>query len=103
MNNGYHIPCCPVTGNHHIPFLFLMSFNLLLSCRNSALLRVREHKILGPYVEGLTKLVVSSFEVCFTSSISPLTPRVKPWVIQSLQTFDSMNRTVKCDHLLESC
>jgi len=28
------------------------------------MLRVREHKILGPYVEGLTKLVVSSFKVC---------------------------------------
>lgn len=31
--------------------------------RNHATLRVREHKILGPYVEGLTKLVVSSFKV----------------------------------------
>ena len=35
--------------------------------------------------------------------INPLTPRVKPWVIQSFLTFDSMDRTLKCDHLFESC
>ena len=35
--------------------------------------------------------------------VNPLTPRVKPWVIQSFLTFDSMDRTVKCDHSLESC
>ena len=29
-------------------------------------LKVREHKVLGPYVDGLSKLVVSSFQVnCF--------------------------------------
>ena len=33
--------------------------------------------------------------------VNPLTPRVKPWVIQSFLTFDSMDR--KCDHSLESC
>lgn len=36
--------------------------------RNQATLRVREHKILGPYVEGLTKLVVSSFKVSFKTA-----------------------------------
>ena len=35
--------------------------------------------------------------------VNPLTPRVKPWVIQSFLSFDSMNRTLKCDHSLESC
>ena len=35
--------------------------------------------------------------------VNPLTPRVKPWVIQSFLTFDSMYRTLNCDHLLESC
>ena len=35
--------------------------------------------------------------------VDPLTPRVKPWVIQSFLTFDSMDRTVKCDHSLERC
>ena len=35
-------------------------------------------------------------------SFNPLTPRVKPWVIQSCLTFDSMDRTLKCDHSLES-
>ena len=33
--------------------------------------------------------------------VNPLTPRVKPCVIQSVLTFDSMDRT--CDHSLESC
>ena len=32
-----------------------------------------------------------------------LTARVKPWVMESFLTFDSMDRTPKCDHLLESC
>ena len=35
--------------------------------------------------------------------MNPLTPRVKPWVIQSSLTFDSMDRTLKCQHSLESC
>ena len=35
--------------------------------------------------------------------VNPLTPRVKPWVIQSFLTFDFMYRTLKCDHSLESC
>ena len=35
--------------------------------------------------------------------VNPLTPRVKPWVMQSFLTFDSMDRTLKCDHSLESC
>ena len=34
---------------------------------------------------------------------NPLTPRMRPWVIQSFLTFDSMDRTQKCDHSLESC
>ena len=34
---------------------------------------------------------------------NPLTPRVKPWVTQSFLSFDSMDRTLKCDHSLESC
>ena len=33
--------------------------------------------------------------------VNLLTPRVKPWVIQSFLTFDSMYRTLKCDHSLE--
>ena len=35
--------------------------------------------------------------------VNPLTPRVKHWVIQSFVTFDSMDRTLKCDHSFESC
>ena len=36
-------------------------------------------------------------------NFNPLTPRVKPWVIQSFLTFDSMDRTLKCDHSLQRC
>ena len=32
-----------------------------------------------------------------------LIPRVKPLVTQSFLTFDSMDRTLKCDHSAESC
>ena len=39
----------------------------------------------------------------YHSSFTSLTPRVKPWVIQSFLTSDSMDRTLKCDHSLESC
>ena len=36
--------------------------------------------------------------------INPLTPRLKPWVIKSFPvTFDFVDRTLKCDHSLESC
>ena len=35
--------------------------------------------------------------------VNPLTPRVKPRVIQSVLTFDSMYRTLKYEHSLESC
>ena len=34
--------------------------------------------------------------------VNPLAPRVKPLMIQSFVTFDSMDRTFKCDHSLES-
>ena len=33
--------------------------------------------------------------------VNPLTLRVKLWVIQRFVTFDSMDRTLKCDHSLE--
>ena len=35
--------------------------------------------------------------------VKPLTPTVKPWMIKSLITFDSMDRTVQCDYSLDSC
>ena len=36
------------------------------------------------------------------SKLNPLTPRVKQNVIQSFITFDSMDRTLKCDHSLKA-
>ena len=35
--------------------------------------------------------------------VNPLTPTAKPWVTQSFLSFDSMDRTSKCDRSLESC
>ena len=37
----------------------------------------------------------------FTVIFNPLTPRVNLWVVESFLTFDSMHRTLKCEHLLE--
>lgn len=37
--------------------------NVLLSYRTKHNLKVREHKTLGPYVEGLSTLAVRSFRV----------------------------------------
>ena len=46
------------------------------------------------------KVVDKNFTVVLF--VNPLTPREKPWIIQSFVTFDSMYRTLKCDHSLES-
>ena len=35
--------------------------------------------------------------------LNPLTTRVKHLLTQSSLTFDSMDRALNCDHLLESC
>lgn len=41
--------------------------HMLTICRSKQNLKVREHNILGPYVDGLSMCVVSSFEVsCFS-------------------------------------
>ena len=36
------------------------------------------------------------------SLLNPLTPRVKPCMIRSFLTFDSMDKTPKSDHSLEA-
>lgn len=46
-----------------IPPFFSLSF-LLCFLRSRQSLKVREHKVLGPYVDGLSQLAVTSFEVC---------------------------------------
>ena len=58
--------------------------------------------ILGCFIE----LLVQFFEARGPKKrrmSNPLTHRVKSWVIQSFLTFDSMVRTLKCDHSLDSC
>ena len=34
--------------------------------------------------------------------VNTLTPSVKPWVMEIFLTFDSMDRTLKCDHSLKA-
>ena len=48
------------------------------------------------------KLVEKIFQLLI---VNHLTLRVKPWKIQlqSFLTFDSTDRTLKCDHSLQSC
>ena len=51
----------------------------------------------------LIQWMSGSLCVILIGIVNSLTPRVKPWVIQSYLTFDSIDRTLKCDQLLESC
>ena len=39
----------------------------------------------------------------FKEFLNPFTPRVKPCVMQNVLIFNSTDRTLKCDHSLESC
>ena len=45
----------------------------------------------------------SVWRLCYGPPFNPLTPSMKLWKIQSFLTFDSMDRTLLCDHSLESC
>ena len=47
--------------------------------------------------------VVSKLQTLFMKHFNSLAPRVKPWVIQRLLTFDSMDRNLRCDHSVVSC
>ena len=60
----------------------------------------RYHKTLPRVLHNISCCINQTEKV---GALYPLTPRVKPWVIQSFLTFESMNRTLKWDHSLESC
>lgn len=48
----------------YVVFVFdIISSLLSIFCRSKQNLKVREHNILGPYVDGLSMLAVASFEV----------------------------------------
>ena len=60
--------------------------------------------------DGLVQLPPNGFVTLGSNALNftvelfnPFTPRVKSWVIQSFLTYDSMNRTLKCNHSLENC
>ena len=64
--------CSILEGNHDKEFILVkciveLCLVVILQFLPSGkqTLKVREHKVTGPYVDGLTKLVVSSFQVCF--------------------------------------
>ena len=69
---------------------------------------VKENPVLSELILDSTK-IFSEVKCSFLSillgvkGLTLLTPRVKPWVKQSFLAFDSMDRTLKCDHSLESC
>ena len=53
-------------------FYWLISMFCWIVCFRRHNLKVREHTILGPYVDGLSTLAVSSFKVRHLENISPL-------------------------------
>jgi kinesin family member 1 len=64
--------CCSSTflPGHSFKVIFVQIYNEkvrdLLNPKNTGNLRVREHPILGPYVEDLSKLVVNSYHEMMT-------------------------------------
>lgn len=77
-------PCASFKKGKKILFLLILCFHstfipsvllwflfcLFSPCRGRQSLKVREHKVLGPYVDGLSQLAVTCFEVClFTHSV----------------------------------
>ena len=50
---------------------------------------------IGNFLSGVWKLLAGMIN---EKVIYPLTARVKPWVIQIFLTFDSMERTLNCNH-----
>ena len=82
--------------------------NLIESKRHKESSLVAYHRRCRVTLIQKCPMISATAATIFESSISNnnlniLTPRVKPWVIQSFLTFDSMDRTLKCDHSLESC
>lgn len=56
--------CIPFLCDH---FAHTVAFSV---SRSRQSLKVREHKVLGPYVDGLSQLAVTSFEVCLLPRLS---------------------------------
>ena len=54
--------CVMVCGECLVSLVVVFLFLVMSRAKSS--LKVREHKLLGPYVESLSKLAVSSFKVC---------------------------------------
>ena len=86
-------------------FIFEVNRRLASSSNLSALWERSVHSSVSihPLISLHRILNNSDFAYPWELIFNPLTPRVKPWVIQSFLTFDSVDRTLKCDHSLESC
>ena len=97
------LPTCIMFGYVLVPTAFLLFGEPNTSCYNNRneqrqkRLRVCVQRRGGRY-KGIQIPALTTVWM-----LNPLTPRVKPWVVQSFLTFDSMYRTLKCDHSLESC
>lgn len=54
---------CLISAMYFAVGVLILQSCLPCSCRSRQALRVREHKVLGPYVDGLSRLAVESYKV----------------------------------------
>ena len=80
-----------------------IGFYLLLKAKQAP---VRNHPVIGRLIQyrKASKLQQGDLHTGMGAiKLNPYTPRIKPKVIQSFLTLDSKDRTLICDHSLESC
>ena len=76
----------------YVEYAGLMSFTTAVTLQVYSSVSAAVRQVLKPFLFIYGSRLFNSF-----------TPRVKPWAIQSFLSFDSMDRILKYDHLLESC
>ena len=64
---------------------------------------VSAHKLGFPEKQSKNLFCNLHIEQYMQFCLNLLTPRVKKWVVQNFLTFESMDRTLKCDRSMESC
>ena len=104
LYSPYRIHCNVTMSSSTLCWLFPYSLKLIFpGCVVSHSALGRKGLTLNSMYRSVTIHWKAVEQYITVELFNPLTHRVKPWVIQSLVTFDSMNRTLKCNHLLESC
>ena len=77
-------------------FSFLVSYIHLFN-------RSRENLLINLVIMSLITAHDFLDRLTIAGKLNPLTPRVKPSVIDSFLTFDSVDRTLHLEHSLETC